>query len=251
MSTTPEHDKQKQRHVKNWLKEVNNGDTSDPVKAHNTNGSPEHLSNKPSKSYCADHTGIAETQDDPALDPTVKYAKRRRHRTKADKYEYKGSLEPKNRLTKKRGTNPTKLKGVPSAHENFRADNVHSIRVSLKPDVNTGFSRSKTSAPLAGRDTADLTFPTMDFLTTPAHDVSSSTAKLYMRQARQEDARRKKRKLTQDDYALKLNNHKNVPPHTSTDSERVEAMPSPPAPLRTHSGPTHNALDASHARQGL
>jgi len=113
-----------------------------------------------------------------AIDPAEKYAKRPRHRTNADKYEYKGNAtlpakEPD-------GNRRKRVRRGNTLNEEFQATNIDVTRVSLKPQNNLGlFSRSKKSIPLAGRDLPDLTFTKMDFL----HDPTK-TAKRDMTQRR-------------------------------------------------------------------
>lgn len=113
-----------------------------------------------------------------AIDPAEKYAKRPRHRTNADKYEYKGNAT----LTAKEpdGNRRKRVRRGNTVNEEFQATNIDVARVSLKPQNNLGlFSRSKRSIPLAGRDLPDLTFTKMDFLHNP-----SKTAKQDMTQRR-------------------------------------------------------------------
>lgn len=120
--------------------------------------------------------------DNGAIDPAEKYAKRPRHKTKADKYEYKGDTE---RPAKEPGGSRRKrLKRGNTLNEDFQATNIDVARVSLKPKNNLGiFSRSKKSAPLAGRDLPDLTFTKMDFLHKPAETAKRDMAQRRMQKS--------------------------------------------------------------------
>lgn len=100
-----------------------------------------------------------------AIDPPEKYTKRQRHKTKADKYEYKGEVRTKRPAKRLKASKRKRLSGRDTLGEEFRAANIDVKRITLKPEDNLGiFSRSKKSIPLAGRDLPDLTFTKMSFL---------------------------------------------------------------------------------------
>lgn len=131
-----------------------------------------------------DGEAIGSDPDLDTVDPTEKYAKRRRHKTKADKYEYKGDVGVKRSAKGSRGSKRKRLRGSNTLNEDFQATNVDVARVSLKPENNLGiFSRSKKSVPLPGRDLPDLTFTKMDFLSKPAEAAKRDLAKIRMQQS--------------------------------------------------------------------
>lgn len=115
------------------------------------------------------------------MDPSAKYAKRPRHKTKADKYEYKGDVEKKRSSRTPRASKRRRIKTGPLHNEDFRADNVDTERVTLKPHMNLGiFSKSKSSTPNIGRDLPDLTFPKMVCLSKSAGEADRELASLRM-----------------------------------------------------------------------
>lgn len=122
------------------------------------------------------------------IDPTLKYLKRPRHKTKPDKYDYKGNLDLKTATRRSHAARKKRIKGAPMPIEDFRAENIDTERVTLKRAPNLGiFSKSRTSVPLVGRDLPDLTFPTMKFLTKRAEDIDNRRVALLMQnQARVE-----------------------------------------------------------------
>ena len=102
-------------------------------------------------------------------DASKKYARRSRHKIKADKYEYKGHLdhgrkqdvrEPKRKYKRHR----RKKTGEVLIHE-FKAPNVGTERLTLKPNTGPGiFNKGKASSPAIRRGLPDLTFSEMTFL---------------------------------------------------------------------------------------
>lgn len=124
--------------------------TDSPIRASRTV-----LSREKSQTECAMHNNA---------DPTTKYAKRPRHKTKSDKYELKEAKHvtgPEEQVHKRRKLKKDHLPGT-----DFRANNISAERITLEPKRGVGiFSRSKTSLPFMGQDVPDLTFPNMRFLT--------------------------------------------------------------------------------------
>jgi len=147
-----------------------------------------------------------------ATDPTEKYDKPRRRKTKPDKYEYKRDVDAKRPDKASRGSKRKRFKGGHTLSEEFQASNVDVTRVSLKPVNNLGiFSRSKTSVPLAGHDLPDLTFTKMDFLSGPAEVSKRDITKTRMHQS----DRRHKRDPTHEHRRLQSG------PERSSASEHV------------------------------
>ena len=100
-------------------------------------------------------------------DPSHKYARRPRHKTKADKYEYKGHEEKESQSRKKVGQTKrsSRRKSGTTLNQDFKAPNVESERLTLKQNPTLGiFSKGKASAPVPRRGLPDLTFSKMTFL---------------------------------------------------------------------------------------
>jgi len=163
---------------------------------------------------------IGHEADNGPIDPAGKYAKRTRHKTKADKYEYKGDTE--RREKEPGGSRRKRLKRGNTLNEDFQATNIDVARVSLKPQNNLGiFSRSKKSAPLAGRDLPDLTFTKMDFLHKPAKTAKRDMAQRSMK---------KSNKAHKTDVA-----DEQAPPQSNPVQSRTRGQDAPPTlPLAEH-----------------
>ncbi len=101
-----------------------------------------------------------------APDPSLKYARRPRHKTREDRYEYKGHAEVKKvqKITgrDKRGA---RRKSGAVLNEEFQAPNVDSQRLTLKQLSGPGFlSKGKSSDPTTRCGVPVLTFSEMAFL---------------------------------------------------------------------------------------
>ncbi|KAK5940590.1 hypothetical protein PMZ80_007007 [Knufia obscura] len=171
------------KHIADWLAGVAREERPPDLPLHYTGGRS-HNVHRRSRPSVPDGEAIGSDPDLDTVDPTEKYAKRRRHKTKADKYEYKGDVGVKRSAKGSRGSKRKRLRGSNTLNEDFQATNVDVARVSLKPENNLGiFSRSKKSVPLPGRDLPDLTFTKMDFLSKPAEAAKRDLAKIRMQQS--------------------------------------------------------------------
>ena len=99
-------------------------------------------------------------------DPSLKYARRPRHKTREDRYEYKGheGVKKDHKIT---GSNKryARRKSGAVLNEEFQAPNVDSERLTLKQVSGPGFlSKGKSSGPVPRRGIPDLTFSEMSFL---------------------------------------------------------------------------------------
>ena len=104
---------------------------------------------------------VQSSQDCP--DPSEKYARRQRNKTKDDRYELKES-KPKPQA---KGSQRSTIRQKPSAtlEEDFHAPNVHARRLTLKPNLGPGmFAKGKASLPTQMQGVPDLTFSEMRFL---------------------------------------------------------------------------------------
>lgn len=149
-----------------------------------------------------------------AVDPSTRYAKKARHKTKEDKYEYTGEVQ-----AKKNWRNYRKRKRSGSVgKENFHAEKIDAKRVTLRPrGEQFVFSRSKMSMPLAGHDLPDLTFTKMDFLSRPRSSTHGESTQTNFKQDRKSDKARKSRKTgVQPDTAAR---------HVQTRSRSTESGP--------------------------
>lgn len=144
--------------------------SSCPVKSEKPthhNREPIHIASPTPNVYAATEAGAEST----VLDPTVKYAKKARHKVKADTYEYKGSNLPK-KVTRKR-----KRRGGSMGNENFHAANVDVERVTLRPNNDQHlFSQERKCLPFSGHDLPDLTFTKMDYLSRTPQTRNPHTA---------------------------------------------------------------------------
>lgn len=111
-------------------------------------------------------------QDTTSVDPSPsrKYARRKRHKTKPDKYEYKGVLRDgrQPRSDKKRHGHGSRVYKNASmvVNQDFRAPNVESERLTLERSTNKRglLSKGRSSVLTEYRDLPDLTFSKMTFL---------------------------------------------------------------------------------------
>ena len=107
-----------------------------------------------------EHLSVNKMQDDD-IDPAKKYAKRKRYKTKADKYEMKN--ERVKASDHKRGA--IRRKTTTMLHNSFKAPNVPQERLTLRPQTGPGFlHKGKASSPVQRRGLPDLTFSEMKFL---------------------------------------------------------------------------------------
>ncbi|OAP63548.1 hypothetical protein AYL99_02775 [Fonsecaea erecta] len=102
-------------------------------------------------------------EDNNVTDASEKYARKRRHKTRPDRYEYKDTIEKPSKKwelkmrVKKRSAGPL--------NHDFQAPNVASERLTLKPNSGPGFlDKGKSSADAGKRELPDLTFSEMTFL---------------------------------------------------------------------------------------
>ncbi|KAK5055939.1 hypothetical protein LTR84_012489 [Exophiala bonariae] len=117
-------------------------------------------------------------------DPSDKYARRQRNKTKSNRYELKESKSKSHEKISSKRTRRQK----PSAtlKEDFHAPNVHVKRLTLKPSLGAGiFGKGKASLPTQMQGLPDLTFSEMRFL------------------SRQDDHNVKRQILHSDNNALK------------------------------------------------
>lgn len=139
-------------------------------------------------------------QDSITADPTTRYARKSRHKTKTDKYEYKGDMGvPRNPHRHKRRKHDAVGKSP------FLATNIDAARVTLRPKPEeTIFSRSKTSLPLASRDLPDLTFTKMNFLSRSPEVERQTMMKLKMEQNERREQLQNKSKMVDMPDALSM-----------------------------------------------
>ena len=101
-------------------------------------------------------------------DRSEKYARRPRHKTKVDRYEYKGDNIRKSpvKITMKRKHKRSKRnKTGDTLNEEFKAPNIEQDRLTLKANVGPGiFGKGRASALLQTCGLPDLTFSEMNFL---------------------------------------------------------------------------------------
>lgn len=125
-----------------------------------------HEVRRPSSDPVAPRT--TDNRSNAKFDFVQKYEKRPRRKTKVDKYEYKGETKSKVSATRSALTGRKRKLKDAMLNEDFRATNVDSEQVTLKPkNTRELFSKSKSSFPVAGCDLPDLTFTRMDFLSRP------------------------------------------------------------------------------------
>lgn len=122
-----------------------------------------HKASKTSRPHTVQDHVEAEEQD-----PSLKYSRKPRHRTRPDKYEYKGEEEELKRKSKrvkgKAQHRSSRMKSGVILNDEYQAPNVEPERLTLT-NIGVGmFARGKSSAPMARRDLPDLTFSEMAFL---------------------------------------------------------------------------------------
>lgn len=113
-----------------------------------------------------DYNGSAKPQ---SSSPTAsqKYARRRRHKTKSDRYDYKAetSADIKRSTKAKSRKRHTHTADGATLNQDFKAPNVESERLTLKHGSMPGFlAKGKASDAIARRGLPDLTFSEMAFL---------------------------------------------------------------------------------------
>jgi hypothetical protein len=109
-------------------------------------------------------------QYDGQVDPVRKYARRPRHKTRSERYEYKGTMETvqdrrRTGLEKSQSRRRKTIKKGEALNATFKAPNVEPERLSVKHRIQHGiFERGKASGPILPQGIADLTFSEMRFL---------------------------------------------------------------------------------------
>lgn len=103
------------------------------------------------------------------VDPSKKYARRSRHKTKANRYEYKGDVadkSPVRRAMRRKHRRSSRKKTGDTLNQDFKAPNIEQERLTLRANTSGGiFGKGKASALLQTRGLPDLTFSEMTFLT--------------------------------------------------------------------------------------
>lgn len=95
--------------------------------------------------------------------PSDKYSRRQRHKTKPDRYEYRHAEEKPS--TKRPSKKSSRKKAGAALNGQFHAPNVSAERLTLKPKPGPGFlAKGKTSAQIECKGLPDLTFSEMAFL---------------------------------------------------------------------------------------
>jgi hypothetical protein len=101
-------------------------------------------------------------------DASAKYARRSRHKTKADRYEYKGDMikkSPVKTVSKSKQKRSRRNKTGDALNQDFKAPNVEQERLTLRASAGPGiFGKGKASALLRTAGLPDLTFSEMNFL---------------------------------------------------------------------------------------
>ena len=106
------------------------------------------------------------TEKEDQKDPSLKYARRARRKTREDRYEYKGH-EDARKIQKINGHSKrsARRKSGMALNAEFQAPNVDTERLTLKQSTGPGFlSKGRSSDPLSRRGIPDLTFSEMAFL---------------------------------------------------------------------------------------
>ena len=122
-----------------------------------------HTASKRSRPHTVQDDVEAEEQD-----PSLKYSRKPRHKTRSDKYDYKGEEEELKRKSKrvkgKAQHRSSRMKSRALLNDEYQAPNVEPERLTLTNSGLGMFARGKSSAPMARRDLPDLTFSEMTFL---------------------------------------------------------------------------------------
>lgn len=116
---------------------------------------------------CSQENDLTELEIQAAV-AEEKYARRRRHKTKADRYEYDGKVTTadlkRESRSKEKKRNSHKKSGS-TLNRDFKAPNVGSERLTLRQESMPGiFSKGRASAPMERRGLPDLSFSEMAFL---------------------------------------------------------------------------------------
>jgi hypothetical protein len=102
-------------------------------------------------------------------DLSKKYERRPRHKTKTDKYEYKGNAvenSPVRKTARRQHKRSRRKKTGDALNKEFKATNVEQERLTLRAITGPGiFGKGKASALLQTRGLPDLTFSEMTFMT--------------------------------------------------------------------------------------
>jgi hypothetical protein len=117
--------------------------------------------------HSPDHVEPARDLGQPAVDASEKYGRRKRHKTREERYEYNAQHTTADAKRESRAKEKRKShrKTGSTLHKDFKAPNVGSERLTLKQDALPGiFSKGKASGPIERRGIPDLTFSEMSFL---------------------------------------------------------------------------------------
>lgn len=134
------------------------------------NGSTRYASSDPVAHIQARDNALKNSQPQQAAphDPSEKYARRPRHKTKANRYEYKGDVirkSPVKTISKSKQRRSRRNKTGGTLNQDFKAPNVKQKRLTLKMSAGPGiFGKGKASALLRTAGLPDLTFSEMNFL---------------------------------------------------------------------------------------
>jgi hypothetical protein len=124
-------------------------------------------------------------------DTSLKYARRPRHKTKDDRYEYKAHEHAK-KAVKIAGCNKrsARRKSGATLTDEYSAPNVQSERLTLKQNSAPGFlSKGRASIPVPFRGLPDLTFSEMSFL---KHRRAADDTRMKAQQQEKETKRKSK-----------------------------------------------------------
>ncbi|EXJ78366.1 hypothetical protein A1O3_09527 [Capronia epimyces CBS 606.96] len=129
-------------------------------------------------------------------DPSEKYARRPRHKTRPDAYEFKGSRQ--NVACKRHSERQAPKRSGLLLNQKFQAPNVDTERLTLRHHPGPGlFAKGRRSAPLYRRQgVPDLTFPNMAFLERKRHGDA-----VQSRSQKEEHIRRTSRNANNDDIS--------------------------------------------------
>ncbi len=166
-------------------------------------------------------------------DPSEKYARRPRHKTREDRYDYKDV--PEQRSNKRQSKSSVKKKPGAVLSEEFQAPNVATERLTLK-SAGPGFlPKGKTSGSTDWKGLPDLTFSEMTFLKRKREDDSAR-----LQQVRDSIPKKSSKRTAQEisDFFSRPENPKGGPPSTPKPTSNESyvswsvSLPREPTPLR-------------------
>ena len=129
----------------------------------------------------------ARTREDQIEDPSERYARRPRHKTKADRYDYKNV--PEQRSRKRHTQRSVKKKPGAVLNNEFQAPNIATERLTLKPTGPGFLNKAKSSSNNDWKGLPDLTFSEMTFLKRKRQDDDTRFQK-----AREQNSKKASRK---------------------------------------------------------